>query len=175
MSADIGTRSAEQAGSPCAIPPSAPQSAIRLLRLSGLPQALRGERILEAFLAAGCAAALVIGILLTPSPDGMGTHTQLGIQPCGMWVIMHKPCPTCGVTTSFALASHGRFVESAVNQPFGLVVFVVMVAGLLVNAWAAIAGRTWFPLATVRRVSIIIIAGFIVLAVSWAYKWSTVQ
>jgi|WetSurMetagenome_2_1015567.scaffolds.fasta_scaffold71130_4 hypothetical protein len=162
-----------QSDSAAAVPPILiPQSSIR--NPVALPRALLGERIVEACLAAGCAAVLLLGMILVPSPDGLGTHTELGLPPCGMWLYYHKPCPTCGVTTSFTLAAHGQFVQSAVTQPFGLVFFLATVAGLALNAWTAVAGRTWFGLVTVRRATIVIIAGVIILLASWAYKWSTV-
>jgi hypothetical protein len=36
-------------------------------------------------------------------PRTMSTHTQLGMPPCNFVVLTGKPCPSCGMTTSFAL------------------------------------------------------------------------
>jgi hypothetical protein len=123
-------------------------------------------------LAIVCAGALVLGMILVPSPDGVGTHEALGLPPCGMWVVTHHPCPTCGVTTSFALAAHGRLIDSFVNQPFGLLVFLMTVAGLAVNGVGAAMGRSWFGMVTVRRAGVTLIVTVAILLVSWAYKWS---
>ena len=40
-------------------------------------------------------------------PRTMATHTQLGLEPCNMVVMTGKPCPACGMTTSFSLLVHG--------------------------------------------------------------------
>ena len=37
----------------------------------------------------------------------MATHTQLGMPPCNFVVMTGKPCPACGMTTSFALLVRG--------------------------------------------------------------------
>jgi hypothetical protein len=42
----------------------------------------------------------------------MATHTQLGLPECNMVVATGKPCPSCGLTTSFALLAHGDVVNS---------------------------------------------------------------
>jgi len=137
------------------------------------PQAELGERILQVAVAGVCAAALVLGVILTPSRMGTGTHTVFGLPPCGMLLMTGRPCPTCGVTTSYVLAAHGRFYDSLVNQPFGLAVFLGVVAGLVGAIGSLATGRSWWPLA---RPSIVISAASAMLALllaSWAYKWAT--
>jgi phosphatidylserine synthase len=133
-----------------------------------------GERVLQAAVAAVLLAALVLGFALAPSPTGMGTHTGLGLTPCGMLVMTGHPCPTCGVTTSFVLAAHGRFGEALVNQPFGLAVFVCVAGGLLLSGFTLAAGRSWLPLVTVNRVLATVIILAVIAAVSWGYKWAQV-
>jgi hypothetical protein len=158
-----------QAGSRQAV--SAPGSACR----SGTwPRASLGERILQALVTAALLGALALGFLLAPAPTGMGTHTAIGLPPCGMLVMTGHPCPTCGVTTSFALAAHGRIGEAFVNQPFGLAVFVCVLGGLLLSGFTLIAGRSWAPLVTVNRVLATVILLAVIAAVSWGYKWTQV-
>lgn len=41
------------------------------------------------------------------APRSMATHTQLGLPECTMVAATGKPCPACGMTTSFALLVHG--------------------------------------------------------------------
>jgi len=82
------------------------------------------ERLAQAGVLAVLAAALVLGLALAPSKTGMGTHTVLGLPQCGMLAMTGRPCPTCGVTTSFVLAAHGKFYDALVNQPFGLICLV---------------------------------------------------
>jgi hypothetical protein len=83
-----------------------------------------------------------------------------------------KPCPTCGVTTSFALAAHGRLFDSFVNQPFGLILLLLAVMGLLVSLATLAAGRSWLPAATRWSVPAFIMALIILGLVSWVYKWA---
>ncbi len=45
-------------------------------------------------------------------PKTMATHTQLGLEPCNMVVMTGKPCPACGMTTSFSLLVHGDIANS---------------------------------------------------------------
>jgi len=137
------------------------------------PRATRLERFFQALLAACLAGAMALGLYLTPSTTGAGTHTLLGLPPCGMLISTGKPCPTCGVTTSFALAAHGRFGESFVTQPFGLILFILTAGGLLFTMTTVAAGRSWYPLATRWSVPSFIMALVILGLLSWMYKWST--
>jgi hypothetical protein len=136
------------------------------------PRATPLERVFQVALAAGLGGAIALGMYLTPSATGTGTHTLLGLAPCGMLLATGKPCPTCGVTTSFALAAHGRFGASLVNQPFGLALFILAVAGLLLSVTTAAAGRSWYPLVTRWSVPSFIMALVILGLLSWMYKWS---
>src|SRR5439155_22813895 len=43
----------------------------------------------------------------TGEPLSMETHTQLGLPPCQFYLVTGLPCPSCGMTTSFALLMHG--------------------------------------------------------------------
>src|SRR5437773_24545 len=84
--------------------------------------ATTGTRIGAAGVSAACAGMLGVGAWLTPDGAGHGTHTQLGLPACAWAAVMHRPCPTCGMTTAVSLAAQGRLVDSFVAQPFGLVV-----------------------------------------------------
>lgn len=81
-----------------------------------------------AVLFAGPVAVLVTAALLTPAAAGHGTHTQLGLPPCGFLVYTGYPCPGCGLTTSFAhmirLQVHGAFHAN----PFGILLFLCTAA-----------------------------------------------
>jgi len=134
------------------------------------PRAKRAERIFQAVLAVVLASVVGLGMVLKPSPTGTGTHTILGLSPCGSLAVTGRPCPTCGVTTSFVLAAHGRFYEALVNQPLGLMVFVAVVGALSLVLVLLISGQSCRPLLTRRRV-MILTAGFgIMLLASWFYK-----
>jgi hypothetical protein len=61
---------------------------------------------------------------ISPSKNGLGTHTGLGLPPCGFYSIFHKPCPSCGMTTSFSLLMHGRIFDAVKAQPAGVFLFL---------------------------------------------------
>jgi len=42
----------------------------------------------------------------------METHRQLGLPRCNMQELTGKPCPACGMTTSFSLLTHGDVLNS---------------------------------------------------------------
>ena len=52
------------------------------------------------------------GAFLHPSPDGHGTHQELGLPPCPCALLLGRPCPGCGLTTSFTALIHGKIGES---------------------------------------------------------------
>ena len=83
-----------------------------------------------------------------------------------------KPCPTCGVTTSFVLSAHGRFAEALVNQPFGLVVFLLVVGGLGGLGITLFAGRSWTPILARVDLTLVVLVLLALMLLSWAYKWS---
>ena len=76
--------------------------------------------------AVGLVTVFVIAARLHPydaegQPLTMASHTQLGMPPCEFYVIFHKPCPSCGLTTSFSLLLHGDVVASLRANPVGTV------------------------------------------------------
>jgi len=86
---------------------------------------------------AGLALIATFAFVVEPDARGFGTHEKFGLPSCKTMDWFGVPCPGCGVTTSVALASRGRFLESIRNQPFGIVV----VLGILVAAVWAICGH----------------------------------
>jgi hypothetical protein len=84
----------------------------------------RQDQIWYFSIAGSSAAILLIGRLLRPSAEGVGTHQQLGLPPCAFLHLTGIPCPSCGLTTSVAHAAHLHFTQSIVTQPFGFIVFV---------------------------------------------------
>ena len=87
--------------------------------------------------ALGLTAVLVVACYVTPDPRGFGTHTQLGLAPCAFKLVTGTPCPTCGMTTSFAWFARGRFGRSWRANPAGSLlapVCLLMIPWLLTGA-----------------------------------------
>lgn len=62
--------------------------------------------------AGGWVAVFITAIRLHPydaegQPLRLETHRQLGLPACKFYESFQKPCPACGLTTSFALLMHG--------------------------------------------------------------------
>jgi hypothetical protein len=88
-----------------------------------------------------CAITLLcVAAWLQPSSEAMGTHTQLGIPACSWPATIGLPCPSCGMTTAFALAADGRFFDSFLAQPMGFMLAVATAGFAVVSAYAALTG-----------------------------------
>jgi len=108
---------------------------------AGRARPARKLRLRGAVLAAPCLAALVLAAGLTPRRAGHGTHEDLGFPPCQFFMRTGYPCPSCGLTTSFAAMAHGRFVEAFLAHPFGVLFFVATALVALVGLAELLSGR----------------------------------
>jgi hypothetical protein len=77
------------------------------------------QRLFALLTALICLALLIAAAWLTPDAHGHGTHTQLGLPPCGFVLAFNKPCVTCGMTTAFAHAVRLDLASAARVQPMG--------------------------------------------------------
>jgi hypothetical protein len=121
------------------------------------------------------AAVLGIARSLHPSASGMGTHEQLGLPPCRFLAFTGFPCPSCGLTTSFANAAHFHFQQAFVASPFGLLLFLGAV--LLIPTSAVLLWQRTSWLQVFERLNATTITGWTVVAylVSWIYKITAVS
>jgi len=81
-----------------------------------------------AVLFSGPLAVLITAATLTPSSAGHGTHTQLGLPPCGFLVYTGYPCPGCGLTTSFSHMIRAEVLGAFSANPFGILLFLATAA-----------------------------------------------
>lgn len=121
--------------------------------------------------------AVVLGIArsLHPSAAGMGTHEQLGLPPCRFLAFTGFPCPSCGLTTSFAYAAHFHFQQAFFASPFGLLLFLVAVLVIPTSAVLLWRRRAWQQV--FDRLDVATITGCVVAAylTSWIYKIAAVS
>ncbi|GJQ26732.1 MAG: hypothetical protein HBSAPP02_17640 [Phycisphaerae bacterium] len=108
--------------------------------------------------------------ILKPDPRGYGTHEALGMEPCGFVFMMGLPCPTCGMTTSFAYLMHGQPLASLKAQPAGFLLCVatavLMVASLVAAIRGEIVAINWERIGAVR---LSLAVGFVLVG-GWAIK-----
>lgn len=100
-------------------------------------------RIVQVLAASVLIAVFVTAVVLNPyNADGtrrtMETHRQLGLPPCNMVVLTGKPCPSCGMTTSFTMLMHGDIVGSMQANWVGTLLALYclcMIPWLLISAY----------------------------------------
>ena len=114
------------------------------------------------------ATVLAVAIWLNPYVDDagealplgvgrtMGTHRQLGLPSCQFLVMSGLPCPSCGMTTSFALLMHGDLAGSWRANGVGTLMALYCAAAIPLALYGALAGRLpvvrsveWWALASV--------------------------
>lgn len=99
----------------------------------------------------------------------MGTHQQMGLPSCHFLVMSGLPCPSCGMTTSFALLMHGDLVGSWRANGVGTLMALYCLLAIPLALYGAFAGRLpvvhsleWWGLAS--------IGGFLpLLLVRWGW------
>ncbi|MEM1226203.1 MAG: DUF2752 domain-containing protein [Planctomycetota bacterium] len=99
-----------------------------------------GSRLAVAFLAIGLAVPFVVASRLSPEPDGLATHQQLGLPPCTARVWFGIRCPACGMTTAWAHFVRGRWDRSLNCNTGGFLLACLAslsVAVFAVAAWVA--------------------------------------
>lgn len=134
------------------------------------PRADWGDRVINLSIVLPCAAMLGVGAWLHPDPSGAGTHTQLGMAPCGMFQVTGIPCPSCGMTTSVCLAAHGQLVQSFLTQPGGALLAVAAAMAVIVFGYALV--RDLSPRPLLRRFARpwIAVTAFVLFLAAWGYK-----
>lgn len=141
-------------------------------RVQALPASLI-DRFVGISLALPSWTVLAIAAWLTPSPNGYGTHTQLGLGSCTMLTLTGWPCPMCGMTTTFTLMAHGRVVDAFLNQPFGVVLFCLTLITALVGTVEGVGapglGRRVMAVVE-RREQLFALLLLIGLLGGWIYK-----
>jgi len=128
------------------------------------------RRLVGAGVAVGAASLLGVAAWLDPSPQGLGTHSQLRLPPCGWILTMDLPCPTCGMTTAFAHAADGNLVGSFVAQPMGAALAVATAIALLLGTYTVATGSrvaALFGRLCNRRAAWLLGTAFVA---AWVYK-----
>jgi hypothetical protein len=98
----------------------------------------RLTRLLWSVVAGFGIAVLAVARWLTPHPSGMGTHMQLGLPPCGFLYLTKLPCPTCGLTTSFAYMARLQFTSALHAHWLGPPLFALTAITVVYSVWACV-------------------------------------
>lgn len=130
-------------------------------------------RLIALAIAMGGLGVLGVAAYLSPSPEGIGTHEQLGLAPCSAMRVLGIPCPTCGMTTAFSHTVRGEFVAAIWVQPTGTLLAIGTFAVSVTALMSLLSGRFWRI--NVYRLTIPKLTFFVVLLLllGWAWKLAT--
>ncbi|MBX3412703.1 MAG: DUF2752 domain-containing protein [Pirellulales bacterium] len=106
------------------------------------PAALRGRaRFGLAVCGVLLAIPLIVAVWLSPDARGYGTHERLGLPPCTFWVLFGKPCPSCGMTTSWAHTVRGELPSAIAANAGGALLALIAAAGVPWTIASAVRGK----------------------------------
>jgi hypothetical protein len=105
-----------------------------------------GARLIALGVAIACLSVLTLASRLPPNPAGVGSHRGLGLAGCQFLDSTGLPCPSCGMTTSFAWFAHGNLVASVYVQPMGAALAVIAAACVWGGLYVALSGRPVYRL-----------------------------
>jgi len=147
------------AGLPVAACPAAP----RIGRLGRLVVGLTGCVLL---------GLLATAARLTPDPQGIGTHRQLGLPACTIVAWYGVRCPSCGMTTAWAHVVRGQAVAALRASVGGSLLALTALAAGPWLVGSATCGR-W--LVTAPHEGLIVAVGLtivVVTLVDWTLRLS---
>ncbi len=108
-----------------------------------------------------------IAAWLSPNPQGFGTHQQLGLPPCSIIEWLGKPCPACGMTTSWSLLIRGRIGSALYVNVGGTLLGLVALAATpwtLASAWR---GKWWGYIPDEWIIALVLSAIMAITLIDW--------
>lgn len=129
-----------------------------------------GMRLIALGIAAGCAVLLGIAVWLHPNRMGVGSHEQMRLGQCQFLAHTGLPCPTCGMTTSFAWFVRGNIFASFYIQPMGMLLAVAAVATVWVGLYIALTGRPVLRILRFAPRAPWVLILMLMLAAAWGWK-----
>lgn len=116
--------------------------------------------------------AAIIGVSLYVEPDPARTHAKrrLPLRPCGFLMTTGLPCPTCGMTTSFAFMARGRVIAAFEQQPAGALLALLTVGLGVLALVVLVTGRrfeiNWYRINPMH----VLVVFMAVFMGSWVYR-----
>ncbi|HWD39337.1 MAG TPA: DUF2752 domain-containing protein [Fimbriimonas sp.] len=86
-------------------------------------------------------AITAIGLHLHADPQGHGTHQELGLPPCPSALLFDRPCPGCGLTTSWTALLHGDFKLAFSAHPLGPPMYLIYTFSAFVALYGFVRSR----------------------------------
>jgi hypothetical protein len=129
-----------------------------------------------------CVALFLVGIfgiamLLDPYRGGrvwnQGTHQQLGLPPCRFLDLTGKPCPSCGMSTSFALLVRGDVANSLRANAVGTLLALTCLLYIPWAAWCAVRGRLYLVRSIEWTLTRLVVIFLVLMLLRWAVVLAT--
>jgi hypothetical protein len=99
----------------------------------------------------------------------METHRQLGLPPCTFKVVTGYPCPSCGLTTSFALLMKGDIANSLRANAVGTLLALFWLALIPWSLASSICGRPLWLVSIEKAVLRALIFFLTLLVLRWIF------
>ncbi len=108
------------------------------------------------------AVLTTIGAFLKPDSSGHGTHQQLGLPPCPSVLLFDRPCPGCGLTTSWTALIHGNVQLAFHVHPLGPPLYALFTISAFLALFGWVKGRRFSTDSVVfNRIMFVIVAVFL--------------
>jgi hypothetical protein len=95
------------------------------------------------------------------------THLQIGLPPCSFRYMTGVPCPSCGMTTSFALLMHGDLMSSLRANAVGTLLAMFGLAAIPWSLASALRQRPLFVVSLERTATWIVVVFVVLLLARW--------
>ncbi len=141
--------------------------------MTALPHLAWWVRGILLVLMAGLVTVFSLAVYLNPyeedgTPLTMETHRQLGLPPCTFKTVTGGlPCPSCGMTTSFALLMHGDPRNSLRANWVGTLLAVYCLALVPWSLAGVFRGRTLFVRSLDRALTVVVLAFLGLMMARW--------
>jgi hypothetical protein len=124
-----------------------------------------------ALVALGLVLLFGIAFYLNPYEGGhvwrQQTHTQLGLPECNFHRLTRLPCPSCGMSTSFALLVRGDLWNSLCANAVGTLLAAFCLVLLPWSVLCAVRGRMYFIRSVEMTVFRLLLAFVTLMLLRW--------
>ncbi|MFT7618681.1 MAG: hypothetical protein ACI97A_002328 [Planctomycetota bacterium] len=128
------------------------------------------DKILKIGIIVGCFWLVGTAFQVEPDERGFGSHEQLGMEPCAYLEMHGHPCPSCGMTTSFAHTVRFQIPSALAANPAGTIMCLIclVLPGILVHSMLTGQPVARLFIGKWRGYWIFYAVG--ILGASWTYK-----
>lgn len=117
----------------------------------------------------GILVLLAVAAWLEPSPNGLGTHQQLGLPPCTFRLLFGERCPSCGMTTAWSNVMDGQLGKALQANTGGTLLAILSLGAVPWLLVSAIRGR--WTIFEASDVVLMIVAGTFVAITLFDWAW----